>query len=430
MEAPVLYAPGEDLALPEPVAPVDPEADPEFPIREANIAEYLATVTRIENQGGAWDPNLVETLASIGELQQQQGDYLAAIDTFDRALHVNRINNGLESVSQVALVQELIDSYLALQDWESADVYQNYLFYIQQKTFGPDDPRLIPALANLGNWHVRAFKRGIGEPLGLRLSSAILLFNAAARLLGEHFGSNDARSIPFQREIANSAFLIATNPGLMTEIDRVRFRLEQEIFRDMLQEDSAAMPGGFGAGERALREIIEIASAGGDVYALAEAHAHLGDWYLTAERRRSAEEQYTMAWDLLAAPSEVAEGQEQEAQDQEEQEEIPPTPQQQQLFSRATIVPTFVEHSRWLSRSSLDGRALNSLNWGEVDLTFTVTRNGSARQIEILGEEGEVIPGHVLRIIRELRSYRFRPQVVNGEMIDSRNNRARVRFWY
>ena len=74
-------------------------------------------------------------------------------------MHVSRVNTGLNTVDQIPIVQNMIDSHAALGQWAEVDLYQNYLFYIQQRTYGPNDPRIIP-VQQLGEWNMQAF--GIG----------------------------------------------------------------------------------------------------------------------------------------------------------------------------------------------------------------------------------------------------------------------------
>ncbi len=52
---------------------------------------------------------------------------------------------------------------MALGNWEEADTYNNYLFHVQQKAYGLNDPRLIPVLDRLATWNVQAFKIGYGN---------------------------------------------------------------------------------------------------------------------------------------------------------------------------------------------------------------------------------------------------------------------------
>ena len=133
---------------------------------------------------------------------------------------------------------------------------------------------------------MQAFGIGLGDTLGLRLSAAQLLFNAAARLVEFHYGRSDARYIPYLRNIVHSAYQVARNPQLISELGNSEFRGDRAVLAAMINERLPSQPAGFIAGEEALRSIISFRQEQEDVYALAESIAELADWYLLYAQRR------------------------------------------------------------------------------------------------------------------------------------------------
>ena len=416
VEAPVLVEDGVDpvmplkarLASPE----LDPESDPAFGQRSDSIRRYNSAVTDIELDGGAWDGGLVEELASLGRLQQQQGNHIGAIQTLDRAIHVNRINSGLYTLEQIPVVEQLIQSHMALGDWEEADIYNNYLYHVQQKAYGFDDPRLIPVLERLATWNIQAFKIGHGSLLGIKLRQSQIMFNAAARMVDVHFGKADERFINYQRNIASSAYLAAKNPDLMSQIDKSEYRTRQQVFAEQMNEQRQVQPSGFRTGERALLEVVMLYQEKGyGTYALAEAITHLADWYLIFGRRQSALKSYKLAWDML--------------QGLEDSEELT-----QQLFGSVTPLPAFgssIEVPDAFYRTE-DGS--QALRFDYADLTFDVTENGLARNVESISEETEDNQAQLGKLRNSTRSMRFRPLVIDGEPQRSFENHFRYRYWY
>jgi tetratricopeptide (TPR) repeat protein len=412
IDTPLLVEEGLDPMMPLRAPLVDPESDPAFGQRSASIRQYNSAVTGIELGGGAWDGGLVEELASLGRLQQQQGDHLGAIETLDRAIHVNRINSGLYTLEQIPVVEQLIQSHMALGDWEQVDIYNNYLFHVQQKAYGADDPRLIPVLDRLATWNIQAFKIGYGNLLGVRLRQSQIMFNAAARMVDMHFGKTDERFVNYQRNIANSAYLVATNPDLMMEAERPEHRNTQQVLAHKLNEQRRVRPLGFGTGERALLEIVMFyQEQGDDLYALAEAITHLADWYLIFDRRRSTLETYKIAWDML--------------QELENSEELT-----ERLFGSVAPLPSFastIETPAAFYRSE-DGS--EALNFDYADLTFDITVHGLVRNIESISEETAENQGQLSKLRMRVRSMRFRPLVIDGEPQRTNENHFRYRYWY
>lgn len=414
IEVPVAIEAGIDPILQPLEAVRGPVEDPEFSNRLESISQYNTSVEAIEAQGGVWDRRLVEELASMGLLQQQQGYHEEAIATFDRAIHINRIHSGLYTLEQIPVVEQLIQSYLSLEDWQNADIYNYYLFYVQQKAYGSDDPRLIPVLERLADWNIQAFNIGFGETRGIRLSSAQILFNAAARMVGVHFGRNDERFVGNLRKIANSAYLVSINPALMNAlVDSASFRSTQDALRQQLNERSPSMPQGYASGRAALAQIVSFNAEEGDsAYDLAEAITNLGDWYLLFNRRSAAADQYQQAWDIL--------------QIQENSQQL-----QQQLFGQVVPLPTFIDKVEYLTTApQIDGE--DSLSVGFADLIFDVTAGGVVRNVRLLDQEIETEANsrRLGQLRRTVRNSHFRPVVVDGQRQRTDDNQFRYRYWY
>lgn len=412
IDRPVVVEEGLDPLMPTRARLIDPETDPAFGLRSDSIRQYNSTVTDIELDGGAWDGNLVEELASLGRLQQQQGNHIGAIETLDRAIHVNRINSGLYTLEQIPVVEQLIQSYMALGNWEQADIYNNYLFHVQQKAYGADDPRLIPVLDRLATWNIQAFKIGYGNLLGIRLRQSQIMFNAAARMVGMHFGKSDERFVNYQRNIANSAYLVARNPDLMMEIDRPEYRNMQQMLAQKLNEQRRVQPPGFRTGERALLEIAMLYQEQyGNSYILAEAITHLADWYLMFDRRRGMLENYKIAWDML--------------QELENGEELT-----EQLFGKVEPLPSFTSSVELPDAFYMNEDGTEELNFDYADLTFDVTAGGVVRGVKSISEETDDNQAQLSKLRISVRSMRFRPLVIDGEPQHSSENHFRYRYWY
>lgn len=411
IDQPVQLEPGVDPAMPLPPAQPVSEDDPQFILRMNSIRQYSTQVEEIESRGGVWDGGLIEELSALGNLQQQQGDHLAAIPTFNRAIHVNRINTGLHTLDQIPAVEQIIDSYIALGDWENADLYNNYLFFVQKKAFGANDPRIIPVLNRLAKWNIQAFNVGYGESMGVRLSTAQILFSAAARMITAHFGPGDERMVDLLHDIASTSYLVTRYPEYMYEVEQPEFRLTQDTLRQQLNQRGAE-PRGFRAGEQALLEIVSYYREESDSsYELAEAIAHLADWYLLHDRRGYAGDLYLEAWQLLSAETN---GEELNAR----------------LFGQVIPIPAFFDQPTKLARNVIDPGEDDALTFDYADIALDVTVNGSVRNVRVLTEETGENGARLSRLQREIRSSRFRPRVVDGQVVRTDDNRFRYRYWY
>ena len=376
------------------------------------IDNYNAVIADLEGDGGAWNGSLVEELTSLGTLLQQQGSHEEAIKVFDRAVHINRISLGLHSVEQVPAIESKIQSYLALNQWQDADLTFEYLYYIQRRAYGTRDPRLISVLNSIAEWNLRAFHLGHGEALGMRLNNALMFWNAAARMVKTHFGPQDERFVTYLRGIANSSYLLSRNPEMMADLGRPEFRNELAVNRVHLGQSDSYESRGYASGARALTEILRYEiDKRDDVLALADAFTNLADWYLIFGRRRAAEEQYSNAWRLLA--------------NQPNADAL-----HKAYFGRIVPMPSFVGERNRGYELDVVRQSDEPLDSDYADLIFDVTYTGVVRDVRTLSAETEDNKNQLSRLRRVVRSSHFRPIIIDGIPQRSENNVFRYRYWY
>jgi tetratricopeptide (TPR) repeat protein len=376
------------------------------------IDNYNAVIADLEGDGGAWNGSLVEELTSLGTLLQQQGSHEEAIKVFDRAVHINRISLGLHSVEQVPAIESKIQSYLALNQWQDADLTFEYLYYIQRRAYGTRDPRLISVLNSIAEWNLRAFHLGHGEALGMRLNNALMFWNAAARMVKTHFGPQDERFVTYLRGIANSSYLLSRNPEMMADLGRPEFRNELAVNRVHLGQSDSYESRGYASGARALTEILRYEiDKRDDVLALADAFTNLADWYLIFGRRRAAEEQYSNAWRLLA--------------NQPNADAL-----HKAYFGRIVPMPSFVGERNRGYELDVVRQSDEPLDSDYADLIFDVTDTGVVRDVRTLSAETEDNKNQLSRLRRVVRSSHFRPIIIDGIPQRSENNVFRYRYWY
>ena len=102
---------------------------------------------------------------------------------------------------------------------------------------------------------------------------------------------------------------------------------------------------------------------------------------------------------------------------------------QQSLVGTVVAIPLIITEPRMVDRRAL-GKGPESLTEGFVDLSFTVTRNGSVRRVSVLSDEN---PQNIIQfgsVERALRSFVFRPVLQDGVPVATEDNRFRFRYWY
>lgn len=126
---------------------------------------YLHKNTEIELTHGPHDAAIVENLIGLSNLYKDQGDHVKRLDVLKQALHVHRLNNGLESKDQLQIVEEIISTNNTLEDWKALDQNYEYYYWINRRIHGTNSLDLLPALNRTMEWKLDVLNRGLfGHP--------------------------------------------------------------------------------------------------------------------------------------------------------------------------------------------------------------------------------------------------------------------------
>ena len=376
---------------------------------DAPIAAYEESLALIESDGGPWSLELVENLAALAGLTQKQGRHDEAVKLFNRAIQITRIGVGLHALEQQQLLEGLIESEQVLENWEAVDDKYDYLFYLQERAFGRNDPRLIPLFEAMGDWNIRAFNIGFGESRALALRKAQLFYSAAAQLLYIHFGKEDKRFIPYMENVVHAAYSASQNGEVMTELGIPEFRnINNRLTKRLQPPPSDMIPRGFLSGVGALGEIInaKLETNAGN-YEIAESFVQLADWYVIMGRREASAMYYNQAWRLVSGEGMGV--------------------SRDRLFGGVVPIPTFFDKVT-AGRERIGAR--EELNSDFVDLSFDVTVGGTVRNVQVVSEETEENAAQHNRIKRLARRSLFRPLLVDGIPQYATGNLFRYRYWY
>jgi len=124
---------------------------------EQTINQYKTSINTLAETGSPYSEALREQNLALAQLQQQDTDHESAISTLETAMHIDRVNHGLFTIRQIELVNLLLISHAALGHHDEVADYHEYLFYIQRKSFTPDDPRLLAATETWADWNVSSY---------------------------------------------------------------------------------------------------------------------------------------------------------------------------------------------------------------------------------------------------------------------------------
>ena len=144
---------------------------------------YDQAISRIESQGGAYSYDLVPELIGLGMLERNAGEFSGSEKTFLRAFYIIRMHKGLYSPDQIPLVEMLIENNSATGKWKTVADEFDLLYWISRRSYGENDPRQLPVLKRLRQWHINAYNKDTGRTLGQHFKAARVLYNKALDIL-------------------------------------------------------------------------------------------------------------------------------------------------------------------------------------------------------------------------------------------------------
>jgi hypothetical protein len=373
------------------------EPEVELPIAGLSLGLYLQSVQSAEVGGGVYSPDLVEPLQDIGRAYQAEEKHLQAMDYFRRALHLSRVNEGLNSPNQLPLLTYMIDSHLAMGQLYDVDYKQNYRFRVQQKIYQPGDPAMTEAITEYAEWQRQAYLDGFS---GNTYRRVVDMYDVYTRVIAEIEATdpNNAALIPhlyqrmqaeyllseyqgekepeFQFNVSSSmeaGFALSTDPA----IDRFQF-LRNFNYRN---------------GLKTLARIVRLEEQqeDPDPMGLARAKIAQGDWYLWWDSRARAIQSYQAAWAILANDGSDLTNPE-------------------ALFSQPVELPESPVFHPGSITAQAEQRAL-------ATVLFNVTRSGQVRKIEIVEQDPPGDMGARVTLFNMMRDMRFRPILREGEVV-------------
>jgi len=371
------------------------------------ISKYQASITALEQDHGAYHDQLSQELLGLGLSYRNQGQHSEAIAVFKRSLHISRINQGLHNSNQLPILELIIETNTALSAWEALDQNYHYLYWVNLRNYGANDPRFLPVLDRVGRWHLNAYdlqSKGSGIE---HLLDADALYSHAVRLIEAHFRMESPRLIDALYGVALANYQLAAHAGDTNNIqntgpsygsgDRRSRLIKQEEARQELIYSS------YRKGKKAIQRIVDIYTNNPWMPAAAHANAlmHLGDWYLLFNKSSTAMKHYEQA---------------------------------QALVNRNSIdnvdVNNLLAHPRSLPAMQfpLPYKQEKDENESYVIASFDVTKTGKAKNIRIIESNPADSTSLHRRAKKTIKSSRFRPRFENGEPVATSDVNVRYVF--
>ena len=388
-------------------------SDPGDPLARTANELHDALARRIEalaaelSAEGYRSGGLIDELAALAAIYQEQDEHHAAIGALDWALENSRLHHGLYSLEHAPLLEQMIASQRALHDYDGSASVEARLMELVYRNGG--DPRVTTILAasadrRMADAH-RLLEEGDAEQIFFGVSSAPV---RVPRLIPAS-RYRAVASLQAARRQYSDAVLAAVRSGRYAVLDLLELeeRIASTFFIQMTHPDLASSGSTqwlCRSGEAFLKNSAEnIAKFRHSPTAEAAALIKLADWQLLCSQNGKALGTYDAAYASLlargAAPDDID-----------------------------TLLPAEapVALPGFAGPPARDGGA--EPYQGYVDVSFVIGKYGSTRGIQVRGES----PGTTKAIVRALISYisrhRFRPLFAQGELAG--RDRVELRYYY
>ena len=376
---------------------------------ESAIAKYQQAVDELEAEYGAYDIGLAEPLQGLGKALQSNGEHQEAIAAFKQSLHVRRVNDGINSLSQEPILRLLNSSYQAMDN--SGAVATNYQRQLDlyQSHYGSRSTKLLPLQLEAAQWHRQQYAKLRNKEAAAHLSESIRLVTAASNINALYNGELTTELL--NSEIENHYFLIQHyqqfSPRPPQEYVRRNGRFFRRQYRDEtnfeyriarddhIRRETARLTKRYqkeqinnatGNALAAYEKLNRIHKRNGEPLQQANSLVQQADWLvLFDDRSQQAHNLYRQSWQLLTDNNQLEE--------------------RTRLFGEPQLLPIF---------DTRDPANFEKIARVKMDIDLS----GKARNITVLETQPEE-KSVARKARRQLRDARFRSRFDNGEPVSS-----------
>ena len=327
----------------------------------------------IEAKANRFSTTLMNVIMARGLTQSELDYFEEAEESFRRAQHISHRVGGVYTPEQLQIINYITRLNLRQGKLLDADREQEFNLRISEQAYGKDSEELLPILRRLGAYFA---SRGQMIPLSdvpdfryyrdSLFRQSINFYRRAIKIIEDNYGVNDLRLVEPLRGLANARLLQITNRS---------------------------------ASEAALERALSIVDSNPDTDLpdRVKAMIRLADMYtITGDRRAPAI--YLQAWEMM-------------------QEDTVYRQLSAEIFGTPTRLHPEVSGVLYLARKP-DAAMKEDVEL-YIDVAYSVRANGRVTNIHLLDKN---VPNAQVRYMRtRLAETRFRPRILNGELVATDN---------
>ena len=359
------------------------DAEQQIEARQFDNARLLLEngIETLEDEHNRYHSDLVAPLETLGDVHYLLGNFPDAAESYQRAIHISRVNAGLHAPDQIPIVHKEARTYTAMGDLARANEREEYAYNLGLRAFGAYDPRLLKGLFHLADWYEQTNN----------IFAARGLYQHAVHVIDSQLNEQDPAMIAALRGLARSYRLERFPPIYIGDSGDVASFTGRAVANPT--RPTVVVVNNFSAGEETLQRIVRLrreAQEPDDVL-IAEAILDLADWYLLFKKNSRAHDLYQHAFNMIEAVEAVD-------------------------ASTFFAEPKLLHYPRPRNPELNPVRQDQTPSKGHVRLSFDVSPYGLISNVKTVSS----VPANLMdfRVRRSMRYARYRPAVVNGQAVE------------
>ena len=142
----------------------------------------LEQLSQLQQEYGPFDGRQLQPVLEAGLALQEQGHHRDAIPLLQHAFQLSRVVDGLYNEAQLDLLDRLVDSEIALENWQRVDEHYAYMEQLYRHLYDEYDMRLEQGLQKIVAWHVNALEFDLDDRHEYHLRATNNLFKSRLRV--------------------------------------------------------------------------------------------------------------------------------------------------------------------------------------------------------------------------------------------------------
>lgn len=348
------------------------------------LEKAVSLLEEVESEFGFYHKYLVEPLVRIGDAHLGLGQAPDALQAYDRAIQLERMQTGFLSIEQQPIVRKAAAAHLMNGDFRSANRMHEKAYQLARSHYGEGNLELLPDTIELLNWYDEHDLHGREAAM----SHQVLL------LVRKIWEPEDERMLELKRSYAKAMFESIFPPQRKFGSPQINTRIRFGEYRG--QE---IRPPTYYSATKALSEVIEVLERSGtpDRVLYASTLLELADFYQAARATSMSFPLYRKAWKALADTPTL----------------------QQRTFSEPKLL--------YVNLPTVSNPHESERQLGYVELKLTINEIGRVigRHTIAMRPRNDELE-HSVRVA--LRAARYRPAFRDAEPVRSRN--VEFSFYY